>query len=108
VGVDMKIDILRDTAYSQQPVQECLLHTPKWDFNWQRLYQFDEEDPLELPRLRGGDTLQLRCTYDNTLGNDAVAEALEEAGETEPADVYLGQGTLDEMCLGIFGVVFPR
>jgi hypothetical protein len=35
-----------------------------------------------------------------------VARALEDAGLDAPVDVYLGEGTLDEMCIGIFSYVF--
>ena len=62
-------------------------------------------DSRLLLRLRSRLTLRLRCTYDNTLSNPGVARALSDAGQDEPADVYLGETTLDEMCLGIFGVV---
>jgi hypothetical protein len=48
----------------------------------------------------------MRCTYDNTLENPGVVRALGDAGETDPVDVYLGETTLDEMCLGVFGIVY--
>ena len=36
-----------------------------------------------------------------------VAEALAEQGYSEPQDVQLGDETLDEMCLGLFGILVP-
>jgi hypothetical protein len=33
-----------------------------------------------------------------------VAQALQQQGLTEPRDVGLGEATLDEMCLGVFGI----
>jgi hypothetical protein len=57
-------------------------------------------------KVRGSDTLHLECTYNNTLDNPGVQTALEDAGLTEPQDVSLGEETLDEMCLGIFGIVW--
>lgn len=51
------------------------------------------------------ESLKFRCTYDNSLANPFVARALAEQGLTEPQDVYLGEQTLDEMCLGIFGIL---
>lgn len=99
VGVDMIIEIDRADG-----TEDCFVHTPRWDFNWQRWYEYDL--PVdELPTLSGGDTLRLRCTYNNSLSNPFVAEALSEQGMDEPVDVYLGEGTLDEMCLGVFGLI---
>ena len=86
---------------------QCLVHTPAWDFNWQRGYFFD--GPVEdMPKLRLGDTLTMRCTYDNSLSNPYVREALDEQGLEEPIDVTLGEESLDEMCLGIFGLAVPK
>jgi hypothetical protein len=48
----------------------------------------------------------MQCQYDNTLDNPGVVRALADAGLTEPVNVNLGEGSLDEMCIGIFGVVF--
>ena len=53
-----------------------------------------------------GDTISVHCTYDNTLDNPYVQRGLAEQGLTAPVDVYLGEETLDEMCLGIFHVVY--
>jgi hypothetical protein len=85
---------------------QCLLHTPRWDFNWQRVYHYDAAFE-DLPTLHPGDQLYLRCTYDNTMDNPFVAEALDAQDLDEPQDVYLGESTLDEMCLGVFGVALP-
>ena len=108
VGTDMFMGV-----FYQEPEDgleaECLLQTPDWDFNWQRGYAYDA--PLdELPVLRAGDQLYMQCTYDNSMNNPFVVEALEEQGLDAPVDVYLGEETLDEMCLGVFGVavkLFP-
>lgn len=105
VGVDMLIGVQRET--SAGPDEECLLHTPHYNFEWQRLYVYDHglEDAV---RVKGGDTLYLRCTYDNTLANRGVAEALGQQGLDEPIEVVLGEETLDEMCLGVFGIAYPN
>jgi hypothetical protein len=86
---------------------ECLVQTPDWDFNWQRLYYYDAPVP-NVPVARGGDVLTMRCTYDNSLSNPFVRSALDEQGLTEPVPVELGEATLDEMCLGVFGVAVDR
>lgn len=104
IGTDMLIEVDHASPRDDEPATECLVHTPRWDFDWQRAYAYDA--PLdEVPTLRPGDTLRLRCTYDNTLGNPGTRIALDDAGLTEPVDVYLGEETLDEMCLGVFGIV---
>ena len=100
VGTDMKITLEKEG----EPT--CLVQTPNWDFNWQRVYNFDA--PIdELPTIGQGDSLRMRCTFDNSLGNPFVADALREQGLDEPVDVALGEETLDEMCLGLFGILVP-
>ncbi len=101
VGTDMMIDIEHPGAEG-----ECLLQTPAWDFEWQRAYYYDAP-VAELPVARPGDILNLRCTYDNSLDNPFVREALDQQGLDAPVDVVLGEETLDEMCLGVFGIAVP-
>ena len=104
VGTDMLIGLQRGTASAADDA--CLLQTPQWDFNWQRGYSYDV--PLdEAPLLEPGDQIYMRCNYDNTLQNPFVAEALQEQGLDEPQTVVLGEETLDEMCLGVFGIAVP-
>ena len=106
VGVDMKITVYRgDEREADEAEEDCLVQTPDWDFDWQRWYEYDV-DIEDAYVLRPGDSIEFRCTYDNTLDNEAVREALEERGLDAPADIYMGQGTLDEMCLGVFGVTY--
>ena len=97
--------VAQETSTATDPKDECFLQTPHWNFNWQRGYMYDA--PMEkLPILRAGDKLRMRCTYDNTMGNPFVAEALQQHGRMAPADVTLGEMTLDEMCLGVFGLAY--
>jgi len=103
VGTDMRIAIQRPDPAPGVPAEECLLQTPRWDFDWQLGYRYDA-DLDELPRAHTGDKVSLRCTYDNSLNNPAVVQALAEQGLDAPQDVHLGESTLDEMCLGVFGV----
>ena len=63
---------------------ECLLEIPRWDFNWQEGYVFDA--PVT---LNPGDRLRLECEYDNSAGD---------------SDLNWGDGTNDEMCLGVYYV----
>jgi hypothetical protein len=50
----------------------------------------------------------MRCTYDNSLGNGFVGQALQDQGLKQPIDVHLGEQTLNEMCLGVFGILAPQ
>jgi hypothetical protein len=89
-----------------QADQECLLQTPQWNFEWQRFYEYDL--PVdELPTVRPGDRLEFRCTYDNSMDNPFVAEALEYQGLDAPIEVKLGETTLDEMCLVALQLIYP-
>ncbi len=98
VGVDMKTSVVRASGQ-----EECLVQTPAYDYNWQRLYEYDV--PIDQAfRVQSGDTVRVRCTYDNTLDNPSVVEALAELGLDQPQDVFLGEGTVDEMGLAGVGV----
>ncbi|MCA9687894.1 MAG: hypothetical protein KC457_37395, partial [Myxococcales bacterium] len=96
VGVDMRLDIKRAHPTLAQPEEECLLQTPHYSFEWQRSYAYDA--PLEdVPTLRGGDELTMRCTYNNSMSNPYVVDALADLGLEAPVDVWQGEETLDEM-----------
>lgn len=89
-GVNLKVDLVRDG------VKQCLLED-QWDFHWQRVYTYDA--PIAaLPAMRAGDKIRLRCTYDNSMGNRRLAQALWERG-LQPMDMHLGEDSLSEMCL---------
>ncbi|MEZ4452982.1 MAG: hypothetical protein R3B09_26215 [Nannocystaceae bacterium] len=99
VGVDLRMWVEdRDTAAST-----CLLETPRWDFDWQRVYEYDAAVD-QMVRLKAGDKIRIQCRYNNTLANPGVMQALAEVGLTEPIDVSVGETTLDEMCIGAIGV----
>jgi hypothetical protein len=75
--------------------QDCIVDVPRWDFNWQT--GADLKEPM---RLDPGDQLALECHWDNSMENQPVVE-----GERiTPEDRGWGEGTTDEMCLGIFYV----
>jgi hypothetical protein len=103
VGTDMLIGVQHNSPKEGVPDAECLLQTPRWDFQWQRLYSY-ATDLETVPRVYPGDDVYLKCTYNNTMGNPILARALSEQGLDEPQEVVLGEATLDEMCLGVFGV----
>ncbi len=101
LGTDMKMSLEREDGS-----ELCLLQTPDWDFDWQRAYTYDVPSGQGVG-LAVGDILTMRCTYDNTMANEGTATALAEQGLDAPVDVYLGEGSLDEMCLGVFGLTIP-
>ncbi len=106
IGTDMKISVHRPEPQNAEPADECVVQT-NWDFNWQQTYAYDA--PVDkLPTLHGGDVLDMRCTYDNTLDNPFLKRALMEAKLDKPQDVHLGESTLDEMCVGALTVLIKN
>lgn len=105
VGTKLRIEIDRADPAASEPASECLLEEPAWNFEWQRTYAYDA--PLaDLPKIRPGDVVRLHCEYDNSPSNPFVMRALEESGLSAPVDVFLGEETLDEMCLGLMPMLF--
>ncbi len=99
-------DICAPVPASADAPDTCLLHTPNWDFAWQRFYFYDA--PVEqLPMVGTGDRLWMKCIYDNSLDNQGLAQALNEAGKVNPRAVRLGEETLDEMCLAALYLLHP-
>jgi hypothetical protein len=72
------------------PRARLLLEIPRWSFHWQGSYA------LETPvRAEPGDVLRVTCRHDTALRRG------------EPRYVLWGEGTTDEMCLGLVQVT-PR
>jgi hypothetical protein len=65
----------------------CIGHIDRWDFNWQRLYQYSR--PLTVP---SNASFRLTCEYDTSA-------------DTEP--VLPGWGTQNEMCLAGLMLALP-
>lgn len=87
----------------------CLLHIPKWDFHWQGTYRTTQ--PITFKR---GDKLSLSCTWDNSPQNQPFVPTdtdqdgqMDELAQAPPRDVNWGEGTFDEMCLGILYITAP-
>ncbi len=78
IGQSARLDIVRDEE------RACQLHIPDWDFHWQESYHL-AEPTIVYP----GDRIELECTWDNSEGTQ---------------DVSWGDGTDDEMCLGMLYV----
>jgi len=103
-GVDAMLWVEHATPSAEEPGSECLLHTPRWDFDWQQMYQYDFTSG-RTPYLREGDSVFLRCTYDNTWDNAAWADALAGVGVTDLPTIDLGASATQEMCAAMLGVV---
>jgi len=74
LGKSFKMDLVRADGSTQ-----CLLHIPKWDFNWQSIYKLKT-----FVEMKPGDKVRTTCTWDNPNARE----------------VKYGEGTADEMCLG--------
>lgn len=79
------------------PQEQVLLDIDNWDFDNQGSRPVGE--PVDLD---AGDTITVTCTHDAKLRSLLPALA-----DTEPRYITWGEGTTDEMCLGILTVA-PR
>ncbi len=79
-GTSARADIWRGGSADNK---DCLLNIPAWDFHWQGQYML-----TQAKTLNPGDSLALECHWSNTGAN--------------AKDIYWGEGTEDEMCLGTF------
>jgi hypothetical protein len=88
----------RDISVTLDPgtaKQQTLLHIPAWDFHWQDVYYLVH--PLH---VGPGDTIRVSCTFDNSAAGQPVVGSKQIA----PRYVLWGEGTTDEMCLGMLSV----
>lgn len=104
VGVGLSAWVHRASPRAGEPKDECLVNVNRWNFDWQRQYSVDA-DLSQLPEIRGGDRVELRCKYDNTVGNPFVLRALADQNLDAPVTVHLGENTTDEMCLSLFAMI---
>jgi mono/diheme cytochrome c family protein len=81
-GYDIRIELNGKT----------LLHIPRWNFHWQDAYYL--KDPVD---ANVGDTLRVTCRFDNSK----VKQPLVNGKLLKPRYVLWGEGTTDEMCLGL-------
>ena len=78
------------------PKAQTLLDVPNFDFDYQRL------QPMPGPvDVNPGDTLRVTCTHDATL-----RQKLPQLSKLPPRYVVWGDGTSDEMCLGLLTATF--
>ncbi|WP_257462006.1 monooxygenase [Archangium lipolyticum] len=78
LGTRTRMEIRRGAGGS-----ECLLDIPRWDFHWQGSYALTQSKVVN-----PGDSIHLECHWDNSTPG--------------AREVNWGEGTGDEMCLGLF------
>src|SRR5438067_12687450 len=69
-----------------------LLHIPRWNFHWQDAYYLAQ--PVD---ANVGDPIRVSCKFDNS----AIKQPLVNGKLLKPRYVLWGEGTTDEMCLGL-------
>ncbi len=89
-GLDIRVDLDPGTSRAQ-----TLLHIPHWHFHWQDAYYLQK--PID---ASPGDTIRVTCRYDNSAQRQPVVKGRQLA----PRYVLWGEGTTDEMCLGLLQV----
>jgi hypothetical protein len=89
LGRSLKVELNPGT-----PKAEVLLDVPQFDFDNQRLMKLPT--PVE---VAPGDTLRVTCTHDAGL-----RKVLPQLSKLPPRYVVWGDGTSDEMCIGIMAV----
>jgi hypothetical protein len=87
LGRSVKVELNPGTARSR-----VLLDIPRWDFHWQASYVLQQ--PV---RAQPGDVLRVTCRHDPALRATIQPRP-------QPRYVLWGEGTTDEMCLGILQV----
>ncbi len=86
-GVDIRVEL-----NPGRPGGATLLHIPAWNFHWQDFYTLKE--PI---RAAAGSIVRVTCRYDNSRSKQPVIGGKPLA----PRYVLWGEGTTDEMCLGV-------
>jgi hypothetical protein len=81
-GVDIRVQLNDRT----------LLHIPRWNFHWQDAYYLAQ--PVD---ANVGDTIRVSCRFDNSK----IKQPLVNGKLLKPRYVLWGEGTTDEMCLGL-------
>jgi hypothetical protein len=86
LGRSIRIELNPGTTQAR-----VLLDIPRWNFHWQAAYTLAE--PV---RVKAGDALRVSCRHDATRRRQAP-----QAAARVPRYILWGEGTTDEMCLGI-------
>jgi len=99
VGAHMHLlgQSLQLTLNPGTPTQKTILDVPDYNFHYQRAYNL--RTPISVVP---GDKIQVTCTYDPTLRQE-----LPTLRNLPPRFVTWGDGSSDEMCLGMVATVPP-
>ncbi len=89
-GKDFRYDLVYPDGHN-----ETIMNMPRYDFNWQTSYVFDE--PLKVP---AGTTMHCTAHFDNSADNPANPDP------TNP--VRWGDQTWEEMMIGWFDIAVPK
>ncbi len=89
LGQSVKLELIRGNQ------NQTILEIPKWDFHWQSSYWL--EKPIN---LENGDQVRITCQFNNT---PEVQPEIAGA-KVKPRYTVWGEGTVDEMCLGILQI----
>ena len=89
LGASIKLELNPGT-----PQAKVLLDIPRWDFHWQNAYTLEHS-----VQAAPGDVVRVTCRHD--VGKRAYAG---HGVPRTPRYVLWGEGTTDEMCLGILQV----
>ncbi len=100
-GTEMEISFI-----DGEDNEGCLLGLQDWNPEYVRTYRFEGETS-DFPTWDSDLDLRLRCNYDNSGHNEALANILEDNGHDSPIDLHLGDGQLDENCMTLIGLVDP-
>jgi hypothetical protein len=87
LGTSIRVELNPGT-----PRSRVLLEIPRWDFHWQASYVLRQ--PV---KAAAGDVVRVTCRHDAGLRRTTQPQAA-------PRYVLWGEGTTDEMCLGILQV----
>jgi hypothetical protein len=92
LGTSIRIELNPGT-----PRARMLLDIPRWDFHWQNAYTLARSVDA-----RAGDVVRVTCRHDATRRAEGAPGI-----PATPRYVLWGEGTTDEMCLGILQVTRP-
>ncbi|HEY2218884.1 MAG TPA: hypothetical protein VGH35_06055 [Gaiellaceae bacterium] len=92
-GVDIRVDLKSGGRWT------TLLHIPRWSFHWQDVYTLQK--PIRAP---AGSIVRVSCRYDNSQSKQPVVDGKPQ----QPRYVVWGEGTTDEMCLGVLQTSVTR
>ena len=92
LGVSIRLELNPDT-----PRARVLLEIPRWDFHWQNAYTLKQPIVAE-----PGDIVRVTCRHD--VRKRVHAAHTGQAIPRTPRYILWGEGTTDEMCLGLLQV----